>query len=1376
MSGLSAAGERAALRGYRWQYDHIATRVYDALFDNEFLSLRLTDPNAGRVDDLVLVRRGRTDGYQFKSVEFDRPLTFKQILRSQRTPSGNSSPSLLRSLADGWKRLQGRKGNVHVHLVTQQFASVNDRLGDGDDPDRPSPDHFSAFISEVLEPLRLRNVSLDDIGAGWRSALTKLHEDSGLGMGEFNRFLRSLHLDVNAGSGLPARSSIWRSDVIDLSNALLRLVSKASSVVELDEPGVLALMGWQGRPRLRSRHDFPVDLDTYAPLEDAIEELDRLISIYDSGYIAVIGPPGSGKSTLLSQALTGTADRIIRYYAFVPGTSLAQTRLTARGFLHDVVVMLNERGIVARERELPSDDVHKLRQQLADQLDTAGEEFKRTRCRTIIVVDGLDHVDRDHPGTDGLLAELPRPGEMPNGVLFIVGSRALNPLHPYAHQQLDERDAIVDLQHHRLSPASVLEICRRASVTADLGLEVHRRVADLSDGYPLALGYILNRLRDVDGETAEDPLAALLAYKGDVAAEYRAVWDDVGDDSNVVEMLSVCSRLRIGFTTEWLRGWATPSAVRTFQHKLRYLFRSHHDGWRFFHDSFQQFAADRTAPADTTLSLVRAEALSQERVAELCANTDDPTIAAEQLYHRYRAGQHDEVLLLAEQERFRQQYQRLRSPNLIRQDVELALGIAAERADVLAMLRLLLAFVEVTERTSALDEVDMPSLLYKAGLVNEAIAYCGGETRRVPLAHAYALAATLGGVNDPAGRRLFDLTEHQGLDDADRMRVSGEEDDAAVAWAHAAALFRPLPAVIASIGRLIEGRPEGARDDRHTQARRWRRYERMFQALIDAVALRADESALNTIDAALAEHAAGLIEGRHQSEAGDEEESGGDTRTANAAMVIDLRVRSHAVLLKLAPTDEDRRVRLNQLRSMLRGVPMYPSTMLEVAELLACHGMVDQASELLYLTPYGKALAVSVLSGYDKSDSLDCRFRYWRLRHLLGSREEDVPAVNIPAGNEITPSTLSTTSLGSTSSDIDAIWLTALDAAARTLGWLDAATISGQPVPVNDAWTALAPLLDISRPSESRGSWIGQGEPGLMRIIVDVAISYGNGLPRRLSDVLTSRFREQPERWFLNLRLDLADRLRSAGVSAPWYRETLTELEEYAVTQDVSSRLRETADLVGHHARNGDRQTARRLALNLIPMAFSVGWRKDYQFDSWVAWLGQALAGPGGDRLVDEAAWLARVLTAVDPMTEHGSQSAAADLPAAVVPVDPMAAVRVFEYLVRHGTVHHLDALAALVRGLVINAGADEMAMVELAADMTSEMIAPAANSAYPKLAASLVAASRWAGGRAKGAILAESVAGRTDTYALPTTRTGMATRLGPCRQCQGTRRHRKFG
>ena len=1317
---------------------------------------RLTDPDAGQVDDLVLVRRGRTDAYQFKSVEFDRFLTFRQVIRDQHTRGGARSPSLVRSLADGWERLASWEHNLHVHLVTNQLASINDHLSDPTSANKPSPDHFSAFLDRVLRPIRSGEIAVDDVPVGWEAAVARLREATGLAPEAFDRFLQSLHFDLAAGSGVPTSSSRRRSDITDLSSELLRLVSKASDVVELDTRGLLKLMGWTDRLRLHSIHEFPVDLDTYAPLIQAIDELNEVIYRHDSGYIAVVGSPGAGKSTLLSQALTGTTDRVVRYYAYVPRTTPARTRLTARGFLHDVGLKLHESGLKAGEHQLVSNDLDELRLQRAEQFDAASVEFASTQRRTIVIVDGLDHVDREFRGNDSLLAELPLLGELPDGVLLIVGSRTTAPLRADARQQVEERQTIIDLQDHRLPSGSVLEICRRAPVTADLSRAVHQQIVELSEGHPLALSYLLNRLRDADGQVPCEVLATAPAYAGDVAAQYRAVWDEVEDDDDLFELLSVCSRLRIGFTSNWLSHWAPETAVRRFRRKLLYLFREQHDGWGFFHDSFRQFAADRTALGDDGCRDADADARAHGRVSKVCAESESPHFAAEQLYHRICAGQDEIAFELAQQATFREQYRRLRSPALIREDITLALGVAADHANVRIMLRLLLALVEVGERTVALESVNMPELLYESGLIDEAISYCAVENQHVPLAHVYDLAARLGAENNSAGRQLFDSVEHHGFDDSERARVSGEEDEAAEAWAKAAVFFRPLRVVISAIRKVVEQGLESRRNRWSLERDLWPRYARMMSTVIDWAALRNDESALETIDSALGCQAAHLIESRSQKE--------GAERNLGIATVIDLRIDLLPALPGLARTADSAQLRLDALLTPLRGMQLFASTILYAAEIAASYGLGNTAERLLSRTSYDKALSVSVLTYGGDEGAVDGRFRYWRLHYLLASSDDSVPE-SIPLPEDM-PAGKGVRRDAPVHDDAEAIELAArIDAAIRMLGHLDASIAEGQAMPEGDVWTTLARLLHLfDIPVKRRSSTlhgIMRHKLGFMSIIADVAIRYGIGLPQRLSDELARCFEAQQKRWPLRLRLDLAEMLRSAGASVPWYRETLNRQETQAANQDVHSRLDDLADLVHRHARNGDERSAQRLGQSMIEMAFGIGYRKDYQFNSWVTWLGRALAEPGGDRFIGEAAWLARVINAIEPTTEGAPRSAAVDLPAAVVPAEPMAAVRIFEYLVRHGTVHHLDALAALVRALVTRAGRGAFTTIELAADIVGELLAPAANEAYPDLAAAVVAAAKRAAGRTNARELAEAVARRTDSYALGTTRTGWRRGLG---------------
>lgn len=1352
MINTPASGERAALRGYRWQYDQIAVRVYDALLDGDFEGLRLTDPEAGRVDDLVLIRHGRVDGYQFKSVEFGRNLTFRQALSDQRTSGGNVAPSLLRSLADGWKRLRHQGGDTHVHFVTTQIPSVHDHLGDPSR--RPSHDHFGAFHNNVLVPLRLKELQVDDVSIGWQPALSKLHTESGLTTEEFNQFLQALNFDFAAGTDLPPSSPVRRADIASLSTRLLRRVSESRSVVELDHRELLTLMGWTDRHRLQSRHEFPIDVDTYQPLMDAIEQLNQSVEHHDSGYLAVIGPPGAGKSTLLSQALSGSTHRIVRYHAYVPGTAPARTRHTARAFLRDIVIMLAKGGVATQQRELPGTDIDQLRQQLVDALDVASREFSESGRRTIVVVDGLDHVDRDYSGNDGLLNELPRPEELPKGVQFLVGTRTLAPLNPYAQQQIEERSATIDLQHHRLSPRSILEICRRVPLTARLSPDMHQRIVDLSNGHPLALSYLFNRLRSENAESVEDALADVPAYAGDVAAEYRAVWHAIEEDKDVVDLLAVCARLRIAFTTKWLSSWVPIPAVRTFRRKLLYLFRQHHDGLRFFHDSFRQFVVDQTALGDDACPDERVNAEIHVQIAGLCSESDDSRISSEQLYHRYCASQGEAVLERAQLATFRDQWRLLRSPDLVREDITLALRTAAERADVRSMVRLLLALAETDERNSALEDVDVPGLLYDAGLTDEAIAWSGGEMRRVPLAHAYGLAASLGKSGDPAGRRIFDQIEHEGMDDPDRSRIAGEQHAAAMAWMRAAVLFRPLPSVVRAVRHLVAPGVSGGPHLAHTQAEQWRRYALLFEMLIDS--LREDPSALEEIDSALADDAARLAECESQSGENGEADRSAHARNARLATVADLRVHARIAMIGAASSGDATEAHLNHVVSILNSGPHLYSTLLAAAEQFTSHGRTRFASQLLDRTPYSKAMTVSSLGVNGEPDAIDHRFRYWRLRYLHASSGYDIPVsippdASTPAGDHIKPS-------APVHQDIEAIELAArVNSVTLSLAKLDAKRLAGSPVPPSDAWEIIAPTLEVFPPLGNQTSiscrGIAHRKHEVMEIVVATVCEHGRGLAHRMADHLVLRFRDEPEKWSPTLRLALADDFSRAGVPAPWYRETLAALETAAASQSVQSRLEEMSDLVHHYARYEDTGDARRIALRMIPMAFGVGYRKDYQFDTWVSWLGRALEAPAGNGFVDEAAWLARVLIAVDPMTEGEPRSAAIDLVVAVAPVNPVAAVRIFEYLVRNGTVDHVSALAALVGALVPREGVDAMEAVRLAADITAELLTRASRRTHSELAQSIVAAAERFEGTTCAKELAVSMATRANLFALPTTR-----------------------
>ena len=299
----------------------------------------------------------------------------------------------------------------------------------------------------------------------------------------------------------------------------------------------------------------------------------------------------------------------------------------------------------------------------------------------------------------------------------------------------------------------------------------------------------------------------------------------------------------------------------------------------------------------------------------------------------------------------------------------------------------------------------MPGALYDAGLIDEAIAWVWRRHATCSTAACLPARRQTRRRRRPAGRRLFDLVEHD-VDGPDRIRMGGEEDEKSFAWTRAAAFFRPLPAVVAAIRNQIERCTGDDSPHPQIQAERWNRYAEMYQVLIGVQ--ERNETALNTIDAALADDSVRHVECALPPEGGDGAVHVARARRSRLASISDLRVQVRVALLEGASTAEEAKVHLDCLLSIANDAPMFPSAILDIAERLVFHNLPEQAAALLDRMSYDELLTVQDL-GYDGAvDAIEQRFRYWRLRFLLASDDDDVPAPippesHTPAGNAISP-------------------------------------------------------------------------------------------------------------------------------------------------------------------------------------------------------------------------------------------------------------------------------------------------------------------------------------------------------------------------------------
>ncbi|MBW2030650.1 MAG: ATP-binding protein [Deltaproteobacteria bacterium] len=365
-------------------------------------------------------------------------------------------------------------------------------------------------------------------------------------------------------------------DVDQVARLIAKLGGGEQRIIHVTRADLLRFLNWESRFEFRFKHEFPVDETLYQPIIQTVEELEASINQFKSGYIALIGTPGSGKSTTLTQTLRYRKGlRIIRYYAYVPNSPWQEGRGEAISFLHDLHLALQRHGIYVRTGiKSQPESLEELREALTSQLGELHENWRKDKIFTLIIVDGLDHIEREQSPERSLLKELPSPENIPEGVLLILGSQTLvlNDFPERIRHHLDQSGRTIVLQP--LPRQAVLNIISASALPFALSHDQHEKINFLSNGHPLALRYLLANLINVSDENdIKDILNSTEPYKGHIEENYRIYWDKLQRHEELKELLALLCRLRGPFNPEDLLKWVPEPAVKLLVTQAKHFFR-----------------------------------------------------------------------------------------------------------------------------------------------------------------------------------------------------------------------------------------------------------------------------------------------------------------------------------------------------------------------------------------------------------------------------------------------------------------------------------------------------------------------------------------------------------------------------------------------------------------------------------------------------------------------------------------------------------------------------------------------------------------------------------------------------------------------------------
>ncbi len=689
---VSASGERAAIGGYLPQFDEFAWFVYLNLINNNLEWIRIADPKAEKLDDIQYSTYSEIHAYQVKWTIAEAKISFA------------SFTDLLPQITSSWKGLKTGNPSKKIipHLITNKEISSNDSIKDGD----TKIGSFEDFFSKVWLKIK-SNQSIDN---KWEPIIEQLRSITKLGDSEFNDFIQCF--DFQPGykqkefSVSNIRYSKEEEDLQQLSRFIIEKVASPERVVEFKQHEIIKELGWSDRFKTIFNHDLIVDRKRYQPIQSTIDILNAKLTEHNNGYLFLLGGPGTGKSTLLTQWSKALEARTIRYYAFDFVNPSSHLNFYERGnathLFFDLVFQLKKAGIYKREI-LPYKDLLFLKDVFREQLNAIGEGYRNNGQRTLIIIDGLDHVPREYKSTtNSFLRELPLPSSLPEGVYIILGSQSyeLEDIQQEIKAEFHGGERTIHID--TLKKEEVYNYLNSFDTIANLSGSQKLLIFEKSQGHPLYLSYLIEKIKGA--ESIDDAIESCDTIEGDIDNYYKKLWAPIQKEEPLVNLLGLIARINGSINLDFIQEWGFDRRVlKLFKENARILFNKTESTLSFFHNSYKQFLHYHSSLNYLTEEFDPETNLKYH--AQLADYYKKSVVESiwKRSYHLYQAKLYKEFVSEVTPDSFTSQLINFRPVKEIKQDAKLGIEIARQTNDIISLIRYLFSLAEIERRLFNID-------------------------------------------------------------------------------------------------------------------------------------------------------------------------------------------------------------------------------------------------------------------------------------------------------------------------------------------------------------------------------------------------------------------------------------------------------------------------------------------------------------------------------------------------------------------------------------------------------------------------------------------------------------------------------------------------
>lgn len=687
-------------RGFEYQ-DLIALMLALELYiENRNFQMYLEYGKPGGLDDIVIILDDEIHAYQVKHAEnpFD-VYGFGDFTKKTRRNVCFSAFSAF------WARLKEEYPQAKVVcrlLSNRSLGSSFTRIVDRDGCFSPGfirgavRSERRIFRKDLMRICELDTQSFEEFLGGFRFDLNQRS------LTELEDHVKGFLLDHRLGISNPAV-------FLELRSHISRHAQESSEPISSD---FFDRLLWSVESKYILPQRFEVDASLFVRLSTFWDALDSQLTEADGEYIVVTGLPGSGKSTSVTAYLDEIEDDdryiCVRYYCFVNiNDNQQRQRLEAQSLRVNILSELQRHfsHILDRRFDFSEGNFTRVLEQL-------GEHFWAEGKKLVLLLDGLDHAEKEADVLQDVLSALPR--QIPQGVVLLIGTQELRHWKPLALRKGRED------RHIEMPLFSMKEI--REFFTAHgirLSDEKLQLIQNKSEGLPLYLMYIAQGLlqagEQFDLETHPE------AKDGHIRTYYESLWDkfDSSGMGKAKYLCKVAACLDFRVHVDEFIDFQNELGLSDFDEALRtimHLLRIDDNMMSLFHPSFRLFINSKMSSSER-------ERIVRVIYEKLRGEEKSDRWYRHVLKYAFYAGDYDYILSKVNKRFVDDALASLRADKEIIEAIDRAVESAKASDDLVALARLGSLHYRTHERLQSLDRALLGKTLLNLGRKDEVLGF-----------------------------------------------------------------------------------------------------------------------------------------------------------------------------------------------------------------------------------------------------------------------------------------------------------------------------------------------------------------------------------------------------------------------------------------------------------------------------------------------------------------------------------------------------------------------------------------------------------------------------------------------------------------------------